>query len=132
MWKNLEYNNLLIFQKLILEVIDVNTQKTFQRCFNFVVRMVWRREVRQCQINVQTTLRMSTLKFPTLSNVESTLSISTLIWKTLDNFVKFCYFQRRAPQRSSTSKQRCENDHFQKSQKEQKNIFDQKKDNLFY
>ena len=37
------------------------------------------------QINVETTLCFSTLKFTKLSNVESTLSISKLIWTTLDN-----------------------------------------------
>ena len=39
----------------------------------------------QPQINVETTLCISTLEFTTLSNVESTLRISTLMCGTLDN-----------------------------------------------
>ena len=39
----------------------------------------WPRDVGQCQINVETQLCMSKLKFTTLKNVESTLSISTFI-----------------------------------------------------
>ena len=39
----------------------------------------------QRQINVETTLRTSTLEFATLNNVDSTLSISTLILTTLGN-----------------------------------------------
>ena len=59
--------------------------KTFKRCFNVVFRLIWRCNVSQRQINVETTLCTSTLKFATLNNVKSTLSISKLIWKTLDN-----------------------------------------------
>ena len=93
----------------------VNTQETFQRCLNVVVRLIWRRDVGQFQINVETTLCMSTLKFKTLSNVKSTLSISTLI---LTMSKQCCYFQRRVSQRWSTSKQRdCEYDHIQKVEK---------------
>ena len=39
----------------------------------------------QRQINVKTTLCISTLEFTTSNNVESTLCISTLIWTMLDN-----------------------------------------------
>ena len=39
----------------------------------------------QPQINVETTLCISTLEFTTLNNVESTLRISTLMCATLDN-----------------------------------------------
>ena len=46
-----------------------------------------RRNVGQRQINVETTLCISTLKFTTSNNVESTLCISTLTWTTLDNNV---------------------------------------------
>ena len=60
-------------------------QQAFQRCFNVVIRLIWRCDVRQRQINVETKLYLSTLKLSTLSNVESTLSISTLILTTLDN-----------------------------------------------
>ena len=56
-----------------------NTLKTFQHCLNVAVRMIRRRDVGQRQINVETTLCISTLKFTTLNNVRSTLSISTLI-----------------------------------------------------
>ena len=61
------------------------SQQTFQHCFNVVFRLIWRRDVAQRQINIETTLCTSTLEFTTLNNVKSTLSISTLIWTTLDN-----------------------------------------------
>ena len=48
----------------------------------------WPRDVGQCQINVETKLCMSKLKFTTLKNVESTLSISTFI---LINNVSQCH-----------------------------------------
>ena len=60
-------------------------QQTFQRCFNVVFRLIWRRNVVQHQINVETTLCTSRFGFTTLSNVEPTLAISTLIWTTLGN-----------------------------------------------
>ena len=41
------------------------TQQTFQRRFNVVFGLEWRRDVAQRQINVETTLCMSTLKFTT-------------------------------------------------------------------
>ena len=44
-----------------------------------------RRDVAQRQINVETTLCTSTLKFTTFNNVETTLCISTLNWTTLGN-----------------------------------------------
>ena len=55
----------------------INTEETFQRCLNIVVRVMSRRDLGQCQINVETTLCMSKLKFTMLNNVKSTLSIST-------------------------------------------------------
>ena len=61
------------------------TQQIFQRRFNVVFRLIWRRDVAQRQINVETTLRTSTLKSTTFNNVETTLCISTLNWTTLDN-----------------------------------------------
>ena len=64
---------------------SIYTQKTFQRRFSVVVRLIWRRDVAQRQINVETTLRTSTLKSTTFNNVETTLCISTLNWTTLDN-----------------------------------------------
>ena len=61
------------------------TQKTFQRRFNVVFRLIWRRDFAQRQINVERTLCTSTLKFTTLNNVETTLCFSRLNWTTLEN-----------------------------------------------
>ena len=78
--------NLINFAKLCsLLATFVNTQETFQRCLKVVVKVIWRRDVGNCQINVETTLYMSSLKFSTLNNVKSTLSFSALILITLDN-----------------------------------------------
>ena len=56
------------------------TKQTFQRFLNNIIFRLRRREVEQRQINVETMLCTSTLKFTTLNNVEveSMLSISTL------------------------------------------------------
>ena len=64
---------------MIAETKNIS-QQTFQRGFNVVFRLIWRRDITQRQINIETTLCTSTL-----NNVESTLYISTLIWTTLDN-----------------------------------------------
>ena len=56
-------------------VVMVNTQQTFQRCFNVIFWLIWCSDVVQPQINVETTLRISTLEFTTWSNVESTFCI---------------------------------------------------------
>ena len=78
--------NLINFIKLCRLLATLfNTQKTFQRCLNVVVRVIWLRAVGQYRINVKRTLCMYSLKFTTLNNVELTLSISTLILKTLGN-----------------------------------------------
>ena len=78
--------NFIVFTKLCsLLVTFVNTQETFQCGLSVVVRVIWLREVEQCQINVKTTLCMSALKFIILSNVKLRLSISTLILRTFDN-----------------------------------------------
>ena len=61
------------------------SQETFQRRFNIVFGLIWRRDVTQRQINVKTTLCTSTFKFTAFSNVETGLCISTLNWTTLDN-----------------------------------------------
>ena len=45
---------------------DSSTQQTFQRPFKVAFRLIWRRDVAQRQINVETTLCTSTLKFTTL------------------------------------------------------------------
>ena len=37
------------------------TQQTFQRCFNVVVRLIWRSDIGQRQNNVETTLEFKTL-----------------------------------------------------------------------
>ena len=56
------------------------TQQTFQRFLNNIIFRLRRREVEQRQVNVETMLCTSTLKFTTLNKVEveSMLSISTL------------------------------------------------------
>ena len=66
-------------------ILFVAMQQTFERRFNVAFMLMWRRDVAQPQINVETTLRLSTLKFTTLSNVELMLPISTLTWTTLGN-----------------------------------------------
>ena len=78
--------NLIDFTNLCsLLATFFNTQQTFQRCLNVVVRLIWRCDVGQCPINVETMLRMSTLKSTMLNNVELTFSIWTLILTMLDN-----------------------------------------------
>ena len=52
--ENTEKSNL---QQLILQC----SQQTFQRFFNIVFWLMRRRDVGQCQINVETTLCISTL-----------------------------------------------------------------------
>ena len=64
---------------------ELATQQTFQRQFDVVFRLIWRRNVAQRQINVEATLCTSTLKFTTWNNIETTFCFSTLIWTTLDN-----------------------------------------------
>ena len=67
-------------------VLNLNLfQQIFQRRFNVVFRLIWRRDVAQRQINVESTLRTSELKFTTFNNVETTLCILKLNWTTLDN-----------------------------------------------
>ena len=44
-------------------------QQTFQRRFNVAFRLKWRRDVAQRQINVETTLCTSALKFTNFNNV---------------------------------------------------------------
>ena len=72
----------------------ISTQQTFQRRFNVAFRLIWRRDVAQRQINVETTLRTSTMKSTTFNNVETTLCISTLNWTTLDNVETTLSFSR--------------------------------------
>ena len=78
--------NLINFTKLCsLLAIFVNAREIFQCCLNVAVRVIWRRDIWQFQIIVETTFRISMLKFTTFNNVKSTLFISTLILTTLDN-----------------------------------------------
>ena len=65
-------------------------QEIFQRRFNVAFRLIWRRDVAQRQINVETTLCTSTLKFTTFNNVETTLCISTSNWTMLGNVKTTC------------------------------------------
>ena len=67
--------NALISDK---DFTEKRNRQTFQRRFNVVFRLIWRRDVAQRQINVETTLRTITLKFTTFNNVLTTLCISTL------------------------------------------------------
>ena len=61
------------------------SQETFQRCFNVVFWLIQRRDGGQHQINVGTTLCISTLIWTTLGNVETMLPFSTSSFTTLVN-----------------------------------------------
>ena len=99
---------------------NVSTQQTFQRCFNVVIRLIWRRDFGQCQINVEKTFCTSTLEFAALDNVESTLSISTLIWTTLnDDFRNF-----GQPRNKVVNMTICKKLKKHTSSQEQNNIFE--------
>ena len=52
-----------LMENFIFCAVAMVNQQTFQRRFNVVFRLIWRRDVVQRQINVKTTLCMSTLKF---------------------------------------------------------------------
>ena len=66
---------------LRLSLSPANISASPQRCF----RLIWHRDIAQRQINVETTLCTSMLKFTTFSDVETSLYISTLNWTTLGN-----------------------------------------------
>ena len=83
------------------------TQQTFQRRFKVVFRLIWRRDVAQRQINIETRLFISKLNLTTLYIVETTFSFLTSIF--------------------TTSKQRCEYDHLKKNQ-----VSIQKQNNIFH
>ena len=104
-----------------------NTQQTLQRCLNVAIRVIWRRDVGQCQINIETTLKISTLRFTTLNNVESTFCVSTLILTTLENVATMLLFSTA----SFTTLINVETTlwiwPYSKSRKEQKNIFELQK-----
>ena len=52
--------------------------------FDVVFWLIWRRDVVQPKINVETTLSISMLEFTASNNVKSTLRISTLMCATVD------------------------------------------------
>ena len=63
---NIYVFNLINFTALCsLLATFFNIQETYQRCLNVVARVIWRLDVGQCQINVETTLCMSTSRFTT-------------------------------------------------------------------
>ena len=74
--------------------IETVTQQTFQSRFHVVLGLIWRRDVAQRQINIETTLCISTLKFTTYNNVETMLCFSTLNWTTLDNVETMLSFSK--------------------------------------
>ena len=122
-------SNLTNFTKLcrLLETF-FNTQKTFQRCLNVVVRAIWLRSVGQYQINVETTLRMYTLKFTTFNNVKLTLPISTLILTTSDNAETMLSFLTSSFKTLTNVETKfCRQ--FSKSWKKQKKFFELQKTN---
>ena len=128
---NIYVFNLINFTKLCrLLATFFNNQKTFKSCLSVVVRVIWLRDVGQYWINVETTLRMYTLKFTTLYKVKLTLSISTLILTMLDNAETMLLIWTS----SFTTLINVETTlwPFLKSWKEQKNIFElQKKGDSF-
>ena len=130
---NMYVFNLINFTKLrSFLAIFVSTQETFQCGLSVVVRVIWLRDVGQCQSNVETTLRMSALRFTTLSNVKSTLSISTLILTTSDNVKIMPLFWTSSFITLINVETTLWIWPFSKSWKEQKNIFKlQKKDDSF-
>ena len=119
---NIYVFNLINFTRLCsLLASFINTQETFQCSLNVVIRVIWRRDVRQCQINVETLLCMSALKFTTLNNVNLTLSISVLVLTTLDNFETMLLFS------TSSFETTLWIWSFSKNWKEQTNIFEPQK-----
>ena len=121
-------SNLTNFTKLcrLLETF-FNTQKTFQRCLNVVVRAIWLRSVGQYQIKVETTC-MYTLKFTTFNNVKLMLSISTLILATSDNAETMLPFLTSSfTKLTNVETKFCRQ--FSKSWKKQKKFFELQKTN---
>ena len=130
---NMYVFNLINFTKLrSFLAIFASAQETFQRGLSVVVRVIWLHDVGQCQSNVETTLRMSALRFTTLSNVKSTLSVSTLILTTSDNVKIMPLFWTSSFITLINVETTLWIWPFSKSWKEQKNIFKlQKKDDSF-
>ena len=88
---NIHIFNLINSKKLcISSATFFNSQETFQCNLDVVVRVIRRLDIRLYQINVETTLCMSTLKFTTLNNFKAT--ISTLVLTTLDNIETMLLF----------------------------------------
>ena len=127
---NIYIFNLINFTKLCsLLATFANTQEIFQRGFNVVVRVIWHCDVGQCQINVEPTLCMSTMKFTTLNIVKSTFFISTLMLIALDNVETMLSFSMSSFITLINVETALWIWPFWKSWKEQKNIFElQKKD----
>ena len=105
----------------------VNTQEIFHRDLNVAVRVIWRWDVGQYRIDVETMLCMSTSKFTTLNNVKSTLSVSTLILTTLYNVETMLLFSTSSFITLINVKTTLLIWQFSKNWKEQKNIFELEK-----
>ena len=103
-----KYTTLNTLQSFSMQIFEKFPSK-HSKLSQVVFRLVWRRDVGQCQTNVEITLCTSTLKFTTLNKDWN--------WATSK---QGCYFQRRISYRWSTSKQRCEYDHLQKIEKRKK------------
>ena len=131
---NMYVFNFINFTKLCSLLVTLfNTQQTFQRCLNVDVRLIWRRDVGQCQINVETTLCISMLKFTTLNNVELMLSTSMLILTTLDNVKTILLLSTSSFPTLINFETTLWIWPFSKSWKWQKNIFElQNKNDSFY
>ena len=119
---NIYVFNLINFKLLCTSLATFfNTQKTFQR-FNVAVRVIWRRNVAQCQINLEIMLCMSTLKFTTPNNVRlrQNNAVFNVDFHNID--------QRRNVDHVITSKtSKREYDHFQKVQKSKRYFWALKK-----
>ena len=50
-------------------VLPINTQQTFQRCFNVAFWLIRHGDVEQCHINVEATLNISKLGFATSNKI---------------------------------------------------------------
>ena len=129
----LYYLFIIYFSKLCsLLATFINAQEIFQRDLNLVVRVIWRGNVNQCQINVEITLFMSTLKFTSLNDVKLTLSNSTLILTTVDNVETMLSFSTLNFRMLMNVEKALWVWLFSKNWKQQKDIFElQQKDDSF-
>ena len=67
-------------------------------------RLIWLRDAWLCQINVKTTLCMSTLEFKTLKNIKPTFSITNFLWTMLNNVETTLLFSTSSFTKLETSK----------------------------